>query len=202
MQQAIQMIDALMNYFDDSNSTKQLQCKSNNPALIDFINKCMTEDIYNQSVSKDCLDDESNLKLEKVAGAKGAMKAKVFQQLNQYNQDEIKQIDKSQQQKLKKYIESAVDKFFEPKLAQIPNRLSNSADIKNIWCKYGSIVNISENRVIDDFRSRESINPTKWAVTEKVHGANFALIYNGKEFGAAKFRRKFYRKYLIFFIII
>eukprot|EP01084_Bolivina_argentea_P160099 278819_1 len=27
---------------------------------------------------------------------------------------------------------------------------------------------------------------TQWVVTEKVHGANFAIVYNGKEFGAAK----------------
>ena len=100
--EAIQLVDSLINYFNESNS--------NNPPLIDFINKYITEDIYNQSVSKDYLDDESNLKLEKVARAKGAMKAKVFQQLFQCNRDEINQIDKSEQQKLKKYIESAVDK--------------------------------------------------------------------------------------------
>eukprot|EP01084_Bolivina_argentea_P108565 194024_1 len=49
-------------------------------------------------------------------------------------------------------------------------------DLKNIWRKYDSI----------SFRIRGSADNIDWAVTEKVHGANFAIITNGKELIAAR----------------
>eukprot|EP00487_Bulimina_marginata_P012581 TRINITY_DN8961_c0_g1_i1.p1 TRINITY_DN8961_c0_g1~~TRINITY_DN8961_c0_g1_i1.p1 ORF type:complete len:108 (+),score=6.88 TRINITY_DN8961_c0_g1_i1:59-382(+) len=56
--------------------------------------------------------------------------------------------------------------------------------------KYG--VNIVRLRIFSKdiserlYKYGMTADDTKWAVTEKVHGANFAITYNGKEFGAAK----------------
>ena len=59
--------------------------------------------------------------------------------------------------------------------------------MRQIWNKYSSIDNSNE-RILQSFHTWGLDDDNiKWAVTEKVHGANFAILYNGKEFGAATF---------------
>ena len=50
-----------------------------------------------------------------------------------------------------------------------------------IWTKYQSIE--SDPNKVPIFSTG---NDCEWCVTEKVHGANFSILYNGKEFVAAK----------------
>ena len=50
-----------------------------------------------------------------------------------------------------------------------------------IWTKYQSIES-DPNKV----PILSTGNDCEWCVTEKVHGANFSILYNGKEFVAAK----------------
>ena len=60
--------------------------------------------------------------------------------------------------------------------------------LKRFWTKYPSINNDSKKvrEELQDLRLTQK--DTKWAVTEKVHGANFCIAFNGKEFAAAKLR--------------
>lgn len=62
-------------------------------------------------------------------------------------------------------------------------------DFNQFWKKYASINNYSKS-VHESFikwgHTDKSNENNKWCVTEKVHGANFAIMYNGNKFGAAK----------------
>eukprot|EP01084_Bolivina_argentea_P187280 322624_1 len=68
----------------------------------------------------------------------------------------------------------------------VPNGIKSSTWMHVVWKSYKKFENIS-NKTIKQFDKRGITNPkVKWAVTEKVHGANLTILYNGKEFGAAK----------------
>ena len=198
MQQSLDIIGSLINKFNANNKTKQNECI--NSVLIDLIHACITNDTYNETVPKDCFDDDGHLQLPKVSRAKGIMISKIFQQLSTVKNEEISKLNKRQQEKLKQYIQSCVNKFFQPKLAELPNYISSSSSISELWCKYSSIENISTDITKRYTDYGLTTDKTKWAISEKVHGANFAIIYNGKEFGAAKLFRIFYRKRLFIFI--
>eukprot|EP01083_Nonionella_stella_P216772 778799_1 len=111
----------------------------------------------------------------------------IFQKVNK--NETIKQ-SKEKQIKLllKQYMELTTKQYFEPKLLQLQKTatIHKSKWMKRIWNKYSSIENGNSKRVLDSLHKYGLDNPQiKWAVTEKVHGANFAIMYNGKEFGAA-----------------
>lgn len=84
-----------------------------------------------------------------------------------------------------KLIESLIEEFqlHEQEWAS-PNELKSSAWVKRMWCKYSSIDTYSSVAQTHEWRLADP--ETRWAVTEKVHGANFAIAFNGTEFVAAK----------------
>eukprot|EP01083_Nonionella_stella_P213760 770684_1 len=79
----------------------------------------------------------------------------------------------------------------DPKMAQIKDQqpVKISPWMKRIWTKYSSIEN-KNTRVLESFHQYGlDSKDIDWCITEKVHGANFAILYNGKEFGAATYVR-------------
>ena len=57
--------------------------------------------------------------------------------------------------------------------------------LKRYWTRYPSI--ISPEKELKEIRDLGlTQNNIKWAVTEKVHGANFCIAFNGRQLAAAK----------------
>ena len=61
-----------------------------------------------------------------------------------------------------------------------------NVDLNQFWKKYASINNYSKAVHESFIKWGHTGKNNKWCVTEKVHGANFAIMYNGNKFGAAK----------------
>ena len=181
MQQALYIIDSIIIQFDKNDDIKN--DININESLLQFVNECITPNRYDSILC----DVGGILNLQNARSVTGKMTGSIYNELFKSKKDEILKLDKKDKEELKQYITSQIEIFMIPKIELIDSNIKKSKWMNKAWSRYKSIENNSKPLIEALEQYGITGHDTKWAITEKVHGANFAIMYNGKEFGAAKF---------------